>query len=167
MGRSVTAQSDLTIAEVMASFSAGPSCGVFTDGSARPNPGPGGWGAVYVRDGKVVDQAYGDEPQTTNNRMELVALINGFKMISPEHEVTVYSDSELCVNTLTKWAAGWKAKGWKRKGGPVKNLELVQELYELYEARPKATVKWIEAHNGWLWNEYADALSTAWARSEL
>ena len=156
-----------TLAEVLARFSGGPQNGFFTDGSARPNPGPGGWGVVYVKEGKVVSQKHGHDPQTTNNRMELTALIEAFKLVPTDEEVELYSDSQLCVNTITQWAPAWAKKGWKRKTGPIANLELVQELYALAQSRPRAKLKWIEAHNGWLWNEYADSLSTAWTRKEL
>jgi ribonuclease HI len=86
--------------------------------------------------------------------------------VSPEEEITVYSDSDLCVKTINEWAAGWEARGWKRKSGPIKNLELVQELYALKQERPGVTLQWIKAHDGSRWNEYADALATAWMREE-
>ena len=167
MVKSITAQRDLTIAEVLENFNAGPQDGIFTDGSARPNPGPGGWGCVYVENGVVTSQAFGAEEDTTNNRMELTALIAAYKLVPTDTQLTIYSDSELCVNSLTKWAAAWKKNGWKRKGGPIKNLELVQKLYALYLQHPNVTLEWIQAHNGWLWNEYADSLATAWARDDL
>ena len=158
---------DLPLSEVLKKYSLGPNSGVFTDGSARPNPGPGGWGAVYVKNGEIINQAYGHVESTTNNRMELTALIEGLKLIPHQEEVEMFTDSELCVNTFTKWADSWAKNGWKRKSGPIANLELVQELYFLYKERPHVKLKWIKAHNGWLWNEYADSLSTAWARSTL
>ena len=158
---------DLPLREVLERFHKGPETGVFTDGSARPNPGPGGWGVVYVEDGKILAQKHGSQPETTNNRMELTALIEGYKMINPKTEIDVYTDSELCCNIINKWAAGWEKRGWKRKDGQIKNLELVQELYALAKSRPLARLRWIKAHNGWRWNEYADSLATAWARSEL
>jgi ribonuclease HI len=156
-----------TLEEVLSQFSAGPQTGIFTDGSARPNPGPGGWGMVWVENGKIVKEDRGASPDTTNNRMELTGLINAFKAVPPETKITVYTDSELCVNTVNIWAKNWKAKGWKKSSGPIKNLELVQELYALKQERPNLTLEWIKAHNGWLWNEYADSLSTAWSRSTL
>ena len=158
---------NLTLSEVLDRYKDGPSSGIFTDGSAQPNPGPGGWGVVWVKNGEILRQDYGKNPDTTNNRMELTALITAYKMLGDTKEEIIYTDSELCVNTLTKWAGSWKARGWKKKTGPIKNLELVQELYELYLAYPKVKPTWIKAHNGWLWNEYADSLSTAWARSVL
>lgn len=157
----------LTLEEVLARYSDGPQTGVFADGSARPNPGPGGWGVVHVRDGIVLSQHHGHEPNTTNNRMELTALITGFKLLKPEDEIEVFTDSELCVNTITQWAKNWEKRGWKRSGGPIKNLELVKELYYLAQERPKVRLKWIKAHDGSLWNEYADSLATAWMRPRL
>jgi ribonuclease HI len=162
-----SAELNLTLQEVTERYHDGPQSGIFTDGSARPNPGPGGWGAVYVRDGKVVEQKHGKEEHTTNNRMELTALIQAYQMADENEALEVYADSELCVNILTKWAPAWERRGWKRKDGAIKNLDLVKELYALYKSRPKFVLKWIEAHNGWLWNEYADSLASAWAREEL
>ncbi|MEZ4752976.1 MAG: ribonuclease H [Bdellovibrionota bacterium] len=161
-------EKDYTLQEVLENYSEGPETGVFTDGSARPNPGPGGWGVVWVKAGEIIDQKYGAEPDTTNNRMELLALIEALKMLSDvDQEIIVHTDSNLCVQTINEWAAGWEKRGWKRKTGPIKNLELVKELYELCKAKPNVKLKWIKAHNGWLWNEYADSLATAWARDNL
>ncbi|MCA9853893.1 MAG: ribonuclease HI, partial [Dehalococcoidia bacterium] len=101
---------------------------------------------------------------TTNNRMELTAMIEGLRMLAPDESTSVYSDSQLVVNTLTKWAAGWEQRGWKRKEGPVKNLDLVQQAWELARARPHARIQWIKAHDGSRWNEYADALATTYLR---
>ena len=165
---SVSKRRDLSIAEVLATFNEGPQTGVFTDGSSEGNPGPGGWGAVLVVDGQVVAQDYGSEPHTTNNRMELVAMIAGLKMVPPDTPTDVYTDSQLVVNILTKWAPGWKARGWTKKSpGPIANLELVKEAYELARSKPHANIRWIQAHSGYRWNEYADALATAYRRDEL
>ena len=148
-------------------FSGGPDSGLFTDGSSSGNPGPGGWGAVLVRDGRAAAERHGLEPYTTNNRMELMAIIEGLSMLSSQDAVDVYSDSRLVVETITKWAAGWEARGWRRKGGEVKNLDLVQRAYALAGERPRARIQWIRAHDGSRWNEYADALATAYLRDEL
>ncbi len=156
---------DLTVAEVLASFTDGPESGVFTDGASEGNPGPGGWGAVYVVDGEVVDEAQGADPHTTNNKMELTALIAGLRMIPPDTPVDVYTDSQLIVNILTQWAAGWEARGWtKKSSGPIANLDLVKEAYALHKQRPNARIQWIKAHSGYRWNEYADALATSYRR---
>jgi ribonuclease HI len=156
----------LTPEEVLRRHRGGPRSGVFTDGSCEGNPGPGGWGVVWVEDDRIVREAHGAEPQTTNNRMELRALIEAFKMLPPDHEAVVYSDSQLCVKTITEWAHGWAARGWRRKTGPIANLELVQELYALARARPKVRLQWIAAHDGSRWNEYADALATTYLRGD-
>ncbi len=160
-------EQDLTLAEVRARYTAGPQDGVFTDGAADPNPGPGGWGAVWVVVGEPRSSDHGHEPHTTNNQMELTALIAGFALVPEGTATTVWTDSRLCVDTITTWAAGWARRGWKRKGGEVKNLALVQELYALHLARPELDLRWIKAHDGSLWNEYADALATAYRRDEL
>jgi len=157
----------LTCAEVLAKYTEGPTEGVFTDGSSIPNPGPGGWGVVWVCEGEIADQAHGSEAPTTNNRMELQALIEAFKMLPEDAEVTVYTDSRLCVDTITKWAPGWERRGWKRKGGEIKNLERVKQLLALYRKHPNCKLQWIEAHSGYRWNEYADCLAGAWMRDEL
>lgn len=146
-------------AQVLERFDAGPNSGVFTDGFCQPNPGRGGWGAVRVIDGAIAEERHGSEDATTNNRMELRALIEGYQLLEPDETLTVYSDSELCVRTINEWAAGWERKGWKRKGGAIKNLDLVQELFALASSRPGATLEWVKGHAGSRWNEYADALS--------
>lgn len=158
-------EENLTVAEVLAKYTAGPKDGVFTDGAADPNPGPGGWGAVYVAGDAVVAERFGHEPHTTNNRMELCALIAGCALVPEGQPATVYTDSELCVKTINEWAKGWEARGWKRKAGPIKNLELVQELYAIFRRRPELKLQWIAAHSGNRWNEYADALATAYRRT--
>lgn len=138
-----------------------PNSGVFTDGSAVPNPGEGGWGAVYVVDGEVVSQASGYGGDTTNNRMEFTALIEATKLVPDGIETMVYSDSKLAVQTINEWAEGWKRRGWKRKSGPVENLDLVKSAYETYRLRPDLTLVWIKAHVGYTWNEYADELANS------
>ncbi len=136
--------------------------GVFTDGGASPNPGPGGWGAVYVVDGEIVAERHGHDPGTTNNRMELTALIEGARLVPAGTAATVWSDSNLAVRTLNEWAAGWERNGWKRKAGPVENLDLVQQAFRIYRNRPELTLRWIKAHAGHRWNEYADQLANRW-----
>lgn len=157
---------NLSPEKVLERFSAGPFDGVFTDGACTGNPGPGGWGVVWVRDNQVVDQQNGRAAHTTNNRMELSALIAAYKMLPSDAELTIYSDSNLCVQTLNLWAASWRQRGWKRKTGPVENLELVKEAYALHLAHRRVKLEWIKAHNGSRWNEYADALATAYLRED-
>lgn len=168
-GRSKSASKtrDLTLTEVLDRFHDGPDTGVFTDGASAGNPGPGGWGAVKVVEGRLIAEDRGHEPDTTNNRMELMAMIAGLKMVDPEEEIGIFTDSKLVVDTLNSWAAGWERRGWKRKTGPIANLELVKEAYRLARERPGASIQWIAAHSGYRWNEYADALATAYRRDEL
>jgi ribonuclease HI len=159
-------EENLTVEEVLAKYTDGPREGVFTDGAAEPNPGPGGWGAVFVVDNQIAGERWGHEPHTTNNRMELAALIAGCSLVPPGTKTVLYSDSQLCVNTINQWAKGWEARGWKRKGGEIKNLELVQELYDCLKGRPELELRWIAAHSGNRWNEYADSLATAYRRAK-
>lgn len=162
---SETREEDLTLAEVLAKYTEGPQSGVFTDGASHPNPGPGGWGAVYVEDGQVIREAFGHDPQTTNNRMELTALIHGFDLVPRGVSCQVWTDSQLCVKTINEWAAAWQRNGWKRKTGEIKNLDLIKILYAKHLERPELKISWIAAHSGYRWNEYADSLSTAYRRS--
>lgn len=157
----------ITPAEALRRYHGGPRSGVFTDGSCEGNPGPGGWGFVWVLDDRVVKESCGHAPATTNNRMELTALIEAFHALPPETRVTVYSDSQLCVNTVNVWAAAWERRGWKRKGGSIANLELVQELYGLAREHPHVHLQWIRAHDGSRWNEYVDALATTYLRERF
>jgi ribonuclease HI len=150
--------------EVLARYSAGPKSGVFTDGSCEGNPGPGGWGAVWVEDDVVRAERSGRDPATTNNRMELAALIAGYELLPADAAVTMYSDSQICVKTVNEWARGWEQRGWRRKGGAIANLEQVQRLWRLATAHPNVTLRWIRAHDGSKWNEYADALANGYMR---
>ncbi|MEN8182725.1 MAG: ribonuclease H, partial [Myxococcota bacterium] len=142
----------------------GPKSGVFTDGSCEGNPGPGGWGFVWVEDDEIVTEKHGYDPDTTNNRMELTALIQAFRALPEDAELVVHSDSQLCVNTVNQWARGWAQRGWRRKGGPIANLELVKELYGLALRHRSVELRWIRAHDGSRWNEYVDALATTYLR---
>src|SRR5688500_4426371 len=153
-----------TTAQVLERYHGGPQSGVFTDGSCSGNPGPGGWGAVRVEDGRVLAERRGQHAATTNNRMELTAMAEGLLLLEPHEAVDVYSDSRLVVQTVTEWAAGWERRGWRRSGGEVQNLDLVQRAYALAKERPLARIQWIRAHDGSRWNEYADALATAYLR---
>lgn len=152
----------LTTEEVLARYHDGPDSGVFTDGGAVGNPGPGGWGAVYVVDGTVVGERSGHAPDTTNNRMELTALLEAVKLVPEGTPARIYADSKYAVQTVNEWAAGWERKGWKRKGGEVKNLDLVRPVFYAFRNRPELTLEWIAAHQGYRWNEYADALANRW-----
>lgn len=123
----------------------------YTDGSASPNPGPGGF--AVIKDGQP--HILGSEPgDTTNIRMEGRALIAALKD-SGDDEVEIHTDSEFWINVLTKWAPGWQAKGWTKKGGEIKNLDLVQEMFELYQSS-RAKLFWVRGHDGAVLNELAD-----------
>ena len=163
MGRARQAEL-LSTEEVLARYTGGPKTGVFTDGSCEGNPGPGGWGFVWVEDDRVVAEDSGTDPDTTNNRMELTALIAAYRALPEDCSIAMYSDSQLCVKTVNEWAAGWEARGWRRKSGPIANLPLVQELYDLANRHPGVELTWIRAHDGSRWNEYADALANAHMR---
>ena len=165
--RSVFERPNLTLAQVLAKYEGGPTSGAFTDGSSVPNPGPGGWGVVLVEAGEIRAVRHGRHPKTTNNRMELTALIEAFRLLPDDAEVIVHTDSRLCVDTIETWAPAWERKGWRKKGGEIKNIELVQELLAQRQAHPRCTLQWIASHSGNRWNEYADSLAMAWLRDEL
>lgn len=129
---------------------------IYTDGSARPNPGPGGAGVVIVHNGKLVAElAHAGGKFTTNNRMELLAMILAYKLLPKGVPATVHTDSQYVQRGLTEWIDGWIAKGWKK----VLNPELWQELLEHKKANPQVEIKWVKAHAGNKWNEYADMLA--------
>lgn len=122
----------------------------YTDGSASPNPGPGGF--AVIRDMKP--QVLGSEPETTNIRMEGLAIIAALQDAAGE-PCKIHTDSEFWINVITKWAPAWEAKGWKKSGGPIKNLDIVQEVCPLYRAS-KAELIWVRGHNNEPGNELAD-----------
>ena len=123
---------------------------LWTDGSASPNPGPGGF--AVIENGEPV--VLGKEEQSSNIRMEGKAMIAAIEYAGAEG-CEIHSDSEFWINVLTKWADGWKANGWRKKSGPIKNLEIVQELHELYHRYPVKLV-WVKGHDGIMFNELAD-----------
>lgn len=127
---------------------------LWTDGSASPNPGPGGYAVIEVSDGDARPVALGRDKQTSNIRMEGTAMIEAIKYAG-EEGCEIHSDSEFWINVLTKWAPGWEANGWHKKSGPIKNLDLVQELYGLYKAH-KVKLVWEKGHAGIDYNELAD-----------
>ncbi|MEJ0073785.1 MAG: ribonuclease H [Candidatus Saccharibacteria bacterium] len=125
----------------------------YTDGSASPNPGPGGY--AVIQDMKPVALGGDTVPgNTTNIRMEGYALIAALKHSAGE-PCRIYTDSEFWINVITKWAPGWEAKGWKKSGGPIKNLDIVQELHPLYKSS-QAELTWVRGHVGDPGNEMAD-----------
>lgn len=121
-----------------------------TDGSCSPNPGPGGFSVI--KDGKP--HIVGREKDSTNIRMEAQAIIAALKDAAGT-PCEIMTDSEFWINVITKWAPGWRDKGWRKSGGPIKNLELVQEALALYEAS-QARLVWVRGHNNDPGNELAD-----------
>ena len=123
---------------------------LWTDGSASPNPGPGGFAVIY--DGKPV--RLGREESSTTIRMEGAAMRAAMQFLDGE-EGEIYSDSEFWINVLTKWAPIWQKNGWKKKTGSIKNLNLVKELYGLY-CDSKVKLNWVKGHDGIEMNELTD-----------
>ncbi len=122
----------------------------YTDGSCEPNPGAGGF--AVIRDMKP--QVLGSEPDSTNIRMEGKALIAALKDAAGQPAV-INTDSEFWINVITKWSLGWEKNGWKKKGGEIKNLDIVKEVVPLYRDS-KATLVWVRGHNNDPGNELAD-----------
>jgi ribonuclease HI len=122
----------------------------YTDGSCSPNPGPGGFAVIKDMKPAIV----GHEMDSTNIRMEGKALIAALKD-SDGRACQIFTDSEFWINVITKWAPGWEAKGWRKKGGEIKNLDIVQEVYPLFQ-KSKATLTWVRGHEGDIGNELAD-----------
>lgn len=128
---------------------------LWTDGSAEPNPGLGGFAVIEVKNnGSSKPVVLGSEEESTNIRMEGKALIAAIEYAGDEG-CEIHTDSEFWINVLTKWAPTWAAHGWKKKSGPIKNLEIVQELWELYNKYP-VVLKWVKGHVGIECNEMAD-----------
>jgi ribonuclease HI len=142
-----------------------PELFAYTDGACSGNPGPGGWGVLMIarEDGVVVKERelQGGEPQTTNNRMELLAAISALEALSRPSEITIVTDSAYVKNGVTEWIHAWKRKNWRTAGGSaVKNVELWQRL-EAAAAHHQVTWRWIKGHAGHVENERADALARA------
>jgi ribonuclease HI len=131
---------------------------IYTDGGCRGNPGPGGWGAVLLW-GDKERHLKGSEENTTNNRMELLAAIEGLGALSRSVDVALYTDSKYVQQGITSWIHGWKKNGWKTAGRkPVKNQDLWQRLDELM-TRHKVSWHWVKGHAGDQYNELADQLA--------
>lgn len=131
---------------------------IFTDGACRGNPGPGGWGAV-LRYGTVEKELYGGENETTNNRMELTAVIKALEALKRHSRVRIVTDSQYVKNGITQWIKNWKLNGWRTANRkPVKNAELWRELDELV-GRHEVEWAWVKGHSGHPENERADALA--------
>ena len=133
---------------------------IYTDGACKGNPGPGGWG-VLLRSGGTEKELYGGEPGTTNNRMELLAVIRALESLKRPCQVTLYLDSQYVLKGITEWLPGWKAKGWRTAAKqPVKNVDLWQALDALVsKAGHQIDWRWVRGHNGDPGNERADALA--------
>jgi ribonuclease HI len=133
---------------------------IYTDGACKGNPGPGGWG-VLLRSGSNEKELFGGELGTTNNRMELTAVIEALAALKRPCAVTLYLDSQYVLKGITEWLPGWKAKGWRTAGKtPVKNVELWQKLDALVQGSGHAIDwRWVRGHAGDPGNERADQLA--------
>ena len=133
---------------------------IYTDGACKGNPGPGGWG-VFLKSGAHEKELWGGEAVTTNNRMELMAVIEALTALKRPCEVMLFLDSEYVRKGITEWIHGWKAKGWKTAAKqPVKNADLWQRLDALVSGGShKIEWKWVKGHAGDPGNERADALA--------
>lgn len=135
-----------------------PEAVIYTDGACSGNPGPGGWAAV-VMVGDSVQELSGGEPYTTNNRQELLGVINGLKALRGHHIVKVVSDSQYIINAFNKgWLASWKKNGWERKDGELKNADLWKELDRLASVHV-CSFEWTRGHTGNRYNERCDRLA--------
>jgi ribonuclease HI len=133
---------------------------IYTDGACKGNPGPGGWGA-WLKSGSTEKELFGGELNTTNNRMELTAVIEGLAALKRPCNVTLYLDSQYVRQGITEWIRGWKAKGWiTSTKQPVKNVELWKRLDELVEkSGHRIDWRWVKGHSGDPGNERADMLA--------
>lgn len=131
---------------------------LYTDGACRGNPGPGGWGAL-LKYGDSERELYGGQRHTTNNRMELLAAIEGLAAVEESCAITLTTDSTYVMKGITEWLAGWKRRGWKTAARkPVANADLWRRLDE-QNSRHMVTWRWIKGHSGHPGNERADALA--------
>ena len=133
---------------------------IYTDGACSGNPGPGGWGAILRWNGHEKELS-GGEPETTNNRMEMMAVIAALKAMKRRSTIRLYTDSQYVKQGVEEWLEGWKAKGWKTAGKkPVKNQDLWMEIDALVQ-KHDITFHWVRGHDGHPENERADALARA------
>jgi ribonuclease HI len=131
---------------------------IFTDGACRGNPGPGGWGAL-LRAGEHEKELWGGEAHTTNNRMEMTAVIESLKALKRPSEVVLTTDSQYVRRGITEWIEGWKRKNWQTAARqPVKNADLWREIDEL-TARHRIDWRWVKGHSGHAENERVDELA--------
>lgn len=131
---------------------------IFTDGACRGNPGPGGWGAL-LRSGKHERELWGGEAMTTNNRMEMTAVIEALGALKRPSDVVLTTDSQYVRKGITEWISGWKRKNWKTAAGkPVKNEDLWRRIDALAEQH-SIDWRWVKGHSGHAENERVDALA--------
>lgn len=133
----------------------------YTDGSCEPNPGRGGFAVIKNMKPHII----GGEANSTNIRMEGLAIIEALKD-AVDFKCTIYTDSEFWINVITKWSLAWEANGWKKKGGEIKNLDIVKEACKLYRAS-EAELVWVRGHNDDPGNELADEWANEARRRQL
>ena len=145
---------------------------VWTDGACRGNPGPGGWAAIVVREGSGQLELSGGAPQTTNNRMEYTAALEGLRALPGGSRVCIVTDSTLMLDSMTKWIHGWRRKGWVTAAGqPVKNQDLVQALDAEIARHAEVRWHWVRGHETGAehahkaLNDRADQLAVAASRA--
>lgn len=144
-----------------------PEIEIFTDGACSGNPGAGGWGAI-LRYGSVEKELSGGDDATTNNRMELTAVIEALKVLKKSCHITLYTDSRYVMDGVTQWLPNWKQNGWRtsNKKSPVKNIDLWQNLESLLGDH-KIKWVWVKGHNGHPENERVDKLARDEAKSRV
>ena len=131
---------------------------LYTDGACSGNPGPGGWGALLRWNGHEKSLSGGEE-ETTNNRMEMMAVIKGLEALNKPSDVTLYTDSKYVLQGATEWLEGWKAKNWKSANKkPVKNKDLWEQIDSLIQ-RHNVEFIWVKGHAGHKYNEFVDKLA--------
>lgn len=139
---------------------------IYTDGACKGNPGVGGWGAVLIA-GSKKKELFGGEKETTNNRMELMAVIQALGVLKRPCEIVMHTDSQYVLKGITEWIKGWKAKGWKTAARtPVKNVDLWQALDQAQSVH-KIEWKWVRGHTGDPGNEHADQLANRGVESVM
>ena len=136
-----------------------PKVDMWSDGACTGNPGPGGW-AVIMRSGKSEKALSGGERETTNNRMEITAALEGLRALKMACNVRIFTDSTYLLQGATEWMPGWKARGWKRKGGKLLNVDLWQAM-DLELEKHQVEWVWVKGHAGHEMNERADRLAVA------
>ncbi len=134
---------------------------IYTDGACKGNPGPGGWGALLRAADGAEKELCGGEPETTNNRMEMMAVIEALSALKRPCHVILFVDSQYVLKGITEWLHGWKAKGWRTAAKqPVKNVDLWQRLDALvHQSEHRIEWQWVKGHAGDPGNERADALA--------